>query len=118
MEMVGSGEGGPGVNSDLLVALSNIFFHPRAGQALGVALRTWACPLAQGVRVRGSRAVKCRDEQGVEDTGRFSAFGRAGGWSQNHGAGDPAGTYSSRAALYLMDLMSWRGESGAGRSEQ
>lgn len=71
MEMVGSGEGGPGVNADILVALSSIFFHRRAGQALAVVLRTWGCPLTHGGIVQGLRGVKCRDEQGVEDTGCF-----------------------------------------------
>lgn len=34
------GREGLGVNSDVLVAISNIFFYPRASQVLAVAWRT------------------------------------------------------------------------------
>lgn len=46
---------GLGVNSNILVAFSSIFLHPRANQVLVVGLRTWDGSLAFGDRMGGSK---------------------------------------------------------------
>lgn len=77
MEMVRSGDGGPGVNSNVLVALRGIFFYLRASQVLAVVLRTRACSSGSwGQNVESSVGVG--KELKTQDVSRLLASPVAG----------------------------------------